>query len=55
MYDSLLGRTIGLQESWQRFVSWPRNCLSTTSVKPDAWLAPLRDIASQTYQDLLTR
>ncbi|KAF8900380.1 hypothetical protein CPB85DRAFT_1439561 [Mucidula mucida] len=52
MYDSFPGRTIGLQESWQRFVSWPRNCLSTTSVKPDAWLAPLRDIAAQTYQDL---
>ncbi|KAF9019937.1 hypothetical protein BDZ89DRAFT_1138985 [Hymenopellis radicata] len=29
-----------------------RNCLLTTSVKFDTWVAPLCDIANQTYQNL---
>lgn len=51
-YNAVPGRNLGRVSTWKLYTSYPLQAMKTTSVKPEAWLAPLRSIAKETYREL---
>jgi mitochondrial protein MBA1 len=51
--DAIYGVDLSEATGIQRFITqWPWRIFTASSVKPNAWMAPFRQTALSTYQEL---